>query len=151
MENLSNRGESGLDLMIENSEVSTKEGEGGLIKESAIQSAQVQSVDSVTDILDSVGEKREKKKLKKDYDSSLAQLNSQEFMMDNETYVRLQQRHIPSLEIMKSLSDVRNPPARQLIQKFPLFYFDKTFKGHEKPFFEDHTIEKKVFKNIYGR
>jgi len=72
-------------------------------------------------------------------------------MMDNETYIKLQHRHVPSLELVKSLSDIRSPPTRQLMQKFPLFEFEKTFKGSDRPFFEEQTIERKLFKNIYGR
>lgn len=86
-----------------------------------------------------------------DYDSSLTQLHSEDFMMDNETYVKLQHRHMPAIELLKNLVEVRNPPARQMIQKFPLFYVEKTMRGHDKPLFEHEKIERKVYKNIFGK
>ena len=35
--------------------------------------------------------------------------------MDNETYVKLQHRHTPSVELLKNIVEVRNPLPRHLI------------------------------------
>jgi hypothetical protein len=88
--------------------------ETGLIKKT-VSTTQSQQSNSINELLELVKEKKPKKKLQMDYDSSLSQLNSQEFIMDNETYIKLQHHFSPNLELRRALMDVRCPQIRELI------------------------------------
>lgn len=101
----------------------TQTSEGGLIKDTQKQTDK--TAETITKVLGVIAEnKKDRKKLQMEFDSSLSQLNSDEFIMDHESYIRLQARNPQAILVQNPISEIVTPTNQSLMQKFPLFVMD---------------------------
>lgn len=97
------------------------------------------------------GEKKSRKKLELEYDGILAQLYSEDYKMDHETFIKLRQRYPYQLVNSSLPSDIMAPTDEYLITKLPLFYTIEEQSLIEDDYYQGSAANSKMYSSIIGR